>query len=326
MKTVSRWSRLQCALLGLGMALFGTGVHGAQAAYPEKPITVLVGFAAGGGTDQVARFVCGMIEKDLHQPVVISNVPGASGARSLGEAAKARPDGYTVLFITSNLSTLRATGHTKLTHEYLRPVVAVNYDSPALIVRADSPYKTLEDFIAAAKEKPGKINIATGAPGGLWHFGILEMERAAGIKLNIIPATSGGAVAAVSLMGKHVEAICNPPNEAIPQLKSGEFRILASTSAERLADFPDVPTFREKGLDVVIASYRGFFVPKNTPDAVVNTLAQAIEKAAHSQEYRDFMKATFSNGTFMDPAAYTKYLEWELPAYTKLVKNAGLSR
>lgn len=297
-----------------------------QAAYPEKPVTAIVGFGAGGGTDQVCRFLCGMVEKDLKQSFVVSNLPGASGARSIGEVLKAKGDGYTLLFMTSNLSTLKATGHTKHTYKDLKQIVAVNFDSPALIVRTDSPYKTLEDFIAAAKEKPGRINIGTGAPGGLWHVGILAFEKAAGIKLNSIPTTSGGAGAAVRLMGGHVEAIFNPPNEAIAQLKSGEFRVLATTSSEKLAAFPDVPTFKSKGMDVLIASYRGFHVPPSTPDEVVKVLEEAFAKAAKSEEYKNFMNTTFSNATFMNAADYTKYLEWELPEYTKLIELAGLKK
>ena len=313
-------SGLAAIILAAGMTL------PAQAAYPEKPVTTLVGFAAGGGTDQVARFLCGMVEKDLKQPFLVSNLPGASGARSITETVKAKPDGYTLLFMTSNLSTLQATGQTKLTYKDLKQVVAVNFDSPALIVRSDSPYKTLEDFIEAAKKAPGKLNIGTGAPGGLWHVGILAFEKAAGIKLNAIPASSGGAAAAVSLMGGHVEAIFNPPNEAIAQLKTGEFRVLATTSAEPLASFPDVPTFKSKGLDVIIASYRGYHVPKDTPDEVVKVLEAAFSKAVNSEEYRQFMQNTYSNATYMDHEAFTKYLSWELPEYTKLIEMAGLKR
>lgn len=313
------------ALLFLGaLLILPSGM--ARAAYPEKPVTVLVGFAAGGGTDQVARFLSGMAEKELRQPFIVSNIPGASGARSLAETKKARPDGYTVLFITSNISTLQATGQTQLTYKDFQPIIAVNFDSPALIVRSDSPYKTLEDFIAAAKANPGKINIGTGAPGGLWHLSILAFEKAAGIKLNTIPTTSGGAGAAVRLMGKHIDAIFNPPNEAIAQLKSGDFTMLATTSGAALASFPTVPTFKQKGMDIVIASYRGFHVPLGTPDDVVQTLAQAFAKAVQSKEYAEFMETTFSNAVYMDKDAYAAYLEWELPVYTKLVEEAGLKQ
>lgn len=307
------------------LLLCGTGTP-VQAAYPEKPVTVLVGFSAGGGTDQVGRFISGAVEKELKQPFLVSNIPGASGARSLMEITKAKPDGQTLLFITSNISTLKATGHSPLTYKDVKPIVAVNFDSPALIVRSDSSYKTLEDFVATAKANPGKINIATGAPGGLWHVGILAFEQAADIKLNIIPTPAGGAGAAVSLMGKHVEAIFNPPNEAISQLKSGEFRALASTSENRIEAFPDVPTFKEKNMNVLIASYRGFYVPKDTPEEIVSILAKAIEKAAKGQEYRKFMNDTFSNAIFMDREAFTRYLEWELPEYTKLIERAGLKK
>lgn len=326
-RMVSRtiWRKGTAILALIGMAVFG-GLSSAQADYPKKPITILVGFSAGGGTDQVGRFLCGIMEKDLGQPCVVSNIPGASGARSLMEITKAKPDGYTVLFITSNISTLKATGHSPLTYKDIKQIVAVNFDSPALIVRSDAPYKTLEEFVTAAKASPGKINIGTGAPGGLWHLGILAFEQAAGIKLNIIPNTAGGAGAAVRLMGKHVDAIFNPPNEAIAQLKSGEFKLLASTSEKRVASFPDVPTFKEKNMNVRIASYRGFHVPQDTPDEIVAILAKAIEKAANSEEYHEFMKSTFSNAIYMNTEDYIRYLERELPEYTKLVERAGLKK
>ena len=317
-------SRFVCSLMfAAGLVL--SGFAPAQAIdYPAKPITVYVGFAPGGGTDQVARFLCGMIEQKLGQPVVVSNIPGASGARSIKDTVRARPDGYTVLFMTSNLSTLQATGHSPYTYKDLKQIAGVNFDAPALIVRTDSPWKTLEDFTAAAKASPKKINVGSGTPGGLWHLSILALEHAAEIKVNTVPSTSGGAAAAIRLMGKHLHAIIVPPNEALAQLKSGEFRMLAIMTEDRIANFPDVPTFKEKGLDLVIASHRGFHAPTNTPDDIVQKLAGLLQEAVASPQYAEFMTQTFSNALFEGPEEFTKYLEWELPAYTELVEKAGL--
>lgn len=316
-------SRFVCSLMfAAGLVL--SGFAPAQAVdYPAKPITVYVGFAPGGGTDQVARFLCGMIEQKLGQPVVVSNIPGKRRAQHQGYRQGQTGRLYSAVH---DLQPVHAAGngHSPYTYKDLKQIAGVNFDAPALIVRTDSPWKTLEDFTAAAKASPKKINVGSGTPGGLWHLSILALEHAAEIKVNTVPSTSGGAAAAIRLMGKHLDAIIVPPNEALAQLKSGEFRMLAIMTEDRIANFPDVPTFKEKGLDLVIASHRGFHAPKNTPDDIVQKLAGLLQEAVASPQYAEFMTQTFSNALFEGPEEFTKYLEWELPAYTELVEKAGL--
>lgn len=312
-------------VLALGVWFCLGGVAPAQAAYPEKPVTVLCPFGAGGGTDQVARFISGLLEKQLKKPFLVVNNPGGSGARGLGELVAAKPDGYTVLLMTSNISTLQTTGHTDLTYKDMTPVASANFDAPALMVHKDSGITTLDEFIAAAKKNPGSFNIGTGSPGGLWHIGLIDFAKKADLKVNIIPATTGGAAASVQLMGKHVNAIVIPPNEAIAPLKSGEFVLLGMMSESRLPNFPDVKTFKEQGLDVSISSHRGFIVPKGTPQAIVDLLAAELEKAINSKEYEAFMYETFSNKLYRDTKEYTDYLDQELKTYSDLIKDAGLA-
>lgn len=315
-------NKFLCALACILALALGTIAPVQGAEYPEKPVTAFVGFAPGGGTDQVLRFIAGNLEKKLGQPVVVNNLPGASGARAVEEVVGATPDGYTLLFMTSNISTLKATGHTNRTYADLEPIAGVNFDAPAVIVRTDAPWNTIEEFLDAAKAKPKQITVGTGAPGGLWHLSIMALENASGAKFNTVPSTTGGGAAQVRLLGKHVDAIVVPPNEALSPLKSGEFKLLATMTDERLKNFPDAPTFKEKGMDLVIASHRGFYAPKGTPAPIIEKLATLIGEVANSPEYAQFMEETYSNGESKNPGEFTEYLAWELPEYTKLVEGA----
>ncbi len=317
----SRWPLAAVALVLLCLI-----AAPARAAYPEKPVTCMVGFAVGGGTDQVARFLADLMSKDLGQRFVVTNIPGASAAHSVNRTVEGKPDGYTIMLITSNVSVLKALGITQYTYKDMRQIAGVNYDSPGLMVHKDSPYKTLEDFIADAKARPGKINIGVGVPGGMWHLALMRFVKRSGIEVNVVPNTTGGGNVNIRLLGRHVDAAFIPPNEAIAQMRNGDFRMLAITSEKRMAAFPDSPTFKERGIDAVVAAYRGFHMPKGTPDAIVKVLEESIKKAVNSDEYKEFMSSTFSNSIYMTGAEFTKYLEWELADYTKLVEEAGLKK
>jgi tripartite-type tricarboxylate transporter receptor subunit TctC len=294
--------------------------------YPVKQLTVVVPFGAGGGTDQVARMLAGIMEPDFGQPIVCVNKTGGAGAVGYTETANAKPDGYNIVLSTSNISTIKATGNSQLTYKDFEPIIAVNFDSPALMVRSDSPFSSAKELLDYAKENPKKINIGTGSPGGLWHVGVIKLEKEADVKFNIVPSTTGGAKASVSLLGGHVDAIAIPPNEAIAQLKSGEFKMLAIMTSERVKAFPDVPTFKELGYDVEIISLRGYLAPKGTPAEIVKILHDKIKKAMDNEKYIDYMDKQVSNIIYMDSAKYKQYLEKEFINYTKLIEEAGLAK
>jgi len=293
--------------------------------YPNQALTVVIPYGAGGGTDQVARIIGGLIEENgFGKPVVGVNKVGGGGAVGLTETANSKSDGYTIVLSTSNISTLRETGNTELIYSDFEPIIAVNFDAPVLMVRSDSEWKTAEEFLTYAKENT--VNIGTGSPGGLWHVGAIKLQKESNTKFNIIPSSTGGASASVSLMGGHVAAIVIPPNEAIAQIKSGEFRVLASMTPDRIKAFPEVPTFKELGYDVEILSLRGYLAPKGTPKEIIKILHDEIKKAMDSSKFINYMDEQVSNVIYMDSEGYTKYLEKELSSYSQIIKEAGLSK
>lgn len=330
-KVKKMWVVLISALLMLSLVIVGCNANNKteqskKGKYPEKPLTMVIPFGAGGGTDQVARMLAGIMEKDFGQPIICVNKTGGAGAIGYTETANAKPDGYNIVLSTSNISTIKATGNSQLTYQDFEPIIAVNFDAPALMVKADSPYKTAKELLDYAKKNPKKLNVGTGTPGGLWHVGVIKLEKEAGVQFNIVPSTTGGASASVSLLGGHVDAIVIPPNEAIAQIKSGEFRMLGTMTPERLKDFPDVPTFNEMGYNVVILSLRGYLAPKGTPAEIVKVLHDHLKKAMENEKYINYMKDQVSNIIYMDSAKYKEYLAKEYESYTKLIEEAGLAK
>lgn len=294
--------------------------------WPEKGkvVKVIVPYGTGGGADQVARILTGVLEKKDAGKFVVENKVGGIGSIGLMDVKKSSPDGYTLGIMPSNISTFKIAGTADLTYKDFKPVIAVNYDPCALIVRKDSGWNTFEDFKKAASAK--QLNIATGSAGGIWHLGAIALQQKTGLKFNMVPMTTGGAPAATMLMGKHVDGIIVAPNEAASQIKSGDFKILAVMAPERSDNFKDVPTFKELGYDVDIRSVRGICAPKDTPDEVVKKIHDLFKEAAKDQQYLDYMKTSLSNSTYMSSEEYSQYCEKELGVYTQLMKDAGLAK
>jgi tripartite-type tricarboxylate transporter receptor subunit TctC len=330
MRDISKKAGIIIALLTLSlifsMVLAGCGKseQKKEVKWPEKPVTVIVPYGPGGGADQVARILAGIAEKKTGVKFTVVNKTGAVGSTGLLELSKANPDGYTIGIMPSNISTYKVAGIAPLTYEDFKLAIAVNYDACALIVRKDSGWNTFEDFKKAAQTK--ELKVATGSPGGLWHLGVIELENKTGLKFNIIPMSTGGAPAGVQLLGGHVDAIVIGPNEAASQIKSGDFKILAVMAPERSENFKDVPTFKELGYDIDVRSVRGIAAPKGTPDDIVKKIHDVFKEAAQDQQYKDYMKNSLSNATYMSTEEYTKYAANELISYSELMKKAGLAK
>lgn len=314
---------LAAALL-LVAAVAGCSKGGKKEAFPSKGITIIVPYAAGGGTDQVARVMGSIIEKNTGQKVTIENKTGGGGSVGFMELSKAKPDGYTIILGASNISIYKVTGNANITYKDFAPIAAVNYDAPAVIVRQDAPWKDFQEFVAAAKSK--EIKVGTGSPGGIWHLGAIQLQQKLGLKFNIVPSTTGGAPATTALLGGHVDAIVAPPNESTAQIESGKFRVLAVMAPDKNVLVPEAPTMKELGYDLDIRSLRGFYAPKGTPQEVVDKLAAIIKQAYDDPKYQEYMKTTGSNAIYMDPPAFAKYLEGELQTLSDLVRKAGMAK
>jgi tripartite-type tricarboxylate transporter receptor subunit TctC len=283
----------------------------AQDAWPTKPISMIVAFPPGGVADIVGRPLAASMEKTLKQPVVVVNRTGAGGAVGTAAVANAAPDGYTILMALSSISIFpvsdRINGkQPSYEMKDFAPVALVTADPTVLVVRADSSYKTLKDFVAAAKANPGKINYSSSGVYGTLHVAMEIFANAAGIKLFHVPYQGGGP-AVTALLGGQVEALASGPAAAIGQIKGGKMRALASWSTKRLDLLPEIPTFKELGYDAEFYIWSGVVAPVATPAPVLARLREAVREAANSAEFRSAMEKVSTPIAYLDAPEFQKY-------------------
>jgi tripartite-type tricarboxylate transporter receptor subunit TctC len=299
-------------LLLLALAL---RVH-AQESYPSKPITMIVPFPPGGVADIVGRPLASQMEKALKQPVVVVNRTGAGGAVGMASAAKAAPDGYTILMALSSISIFpvsdRINGKTpSYEMKDFAPIALITADPTVLVVSADSPWKNLKEFVESAKAYPGKINYSSSGVYGTLHVAMEIFANAAGIKLFHVPYQGGGP-ALTALLGGQVHALASGPAPAVGQIKAGKMRALASWSTERLPLMPEVPTFKELGYDAEFYIWSGVFAPAAIPTPVLDRLRAAVREAANSPEFKGAMEKVQTPVNYLDAPAFRTY--WERDA------------
>ncbi len=288
----------------------------AQDAYPSKPITMIVPFPPGGVADIVGRPLASEMQKALKQPVVVVNRTGAGGAVGMAAVAKSAPDGYTVLMGLSSISIFpvsdRINGKAPAYEmSDFAPIALVTADPTVLAVRADGPYKTVKDFVAAAKANPGKINYSSSGVYGTLHVAMEIFANAAGIKLFHVPYQGGGP-AVTALLSGQVEASAQGPAAVIGQIKAGKMRALANWGTERLKLLPDIPTFKELGYDAEFYIWSGVFAPAATPAPVLTTLRAAVKQSANSQAFRTAMEKVQTPIAYLDAPEFKTY--WERDA------------
>ncbi len=288
--------------------------------FPNGPITMIVPFSAGGGTDIVTRAVADAAKNSLEQPIVVVNKTGAGGAVGMGEGANAKPDGYTVTTICVELTTLPPQDLAPFTSDDFRPIMQINAEPAAITVAADAPWNTVEEFIAYAKENPGKVQIGNSGVGAIWHLAAVAIEKAAGVEFNHIPY-EGAAPAVAAILGGHIEAVTVSPAEVASQVEAGQLKILGVADNERLKSFPDVPTLKESGLDVAIGTWRGLAVPKDTPDDVMSVLKEAFAKAVKEESFTSFMANSGLTIAILDEAQYREKMNSENKFFKDLVAD-----
>ena len=268
------------------MVLFGSVPVGAQE-FPTKPIEVVVGFAPGGGTDMVARAISDVAAKYLGQPLVVNNKPGATGIIGSQYVYNAKPDGYTLL-VAGGSETVSVPHFKTLPFNPITdfdPVIRLMVERVGFYVRTDSPWKTMKDFIADAKQNPEKYTYGTAGVGGIHHASMLVTEKRTGIRLINVPQ-KGGAENLTALAGGHVNVAMASPNEAYALVQGGRVRCLAITALERSPTEPNAPTMRELGYDVYIDNQKGFVVRKGVPAPIRQKLHDAVKKAYDDPQFR----------------------------------------
>jgi len=311
------------AILGLVALVFGQVV--AAAGFPEKPITYMICFDPGGESDITARLQQQYLEDVLKAKVVITYKVGGGGAVGWSELIRSKPDGYTVAGDNLPHTILQPMqrGDAGYTTEQLKRVYCFESTPCALVVKKDSPFKTLADFIAFAKKNPGAVTLGGSGSWTANHLGTIELEKAAGVKLTYIPFTGSGS-ATPALLGGHVTGLMTYTTMAAQQLD--KFRILAVAAPKRSAVFPDAPTFRELGYDIVEGAYRGVSVPPNTPDNIVKILADAFEKVNRNPEFAKKMAELAFDLEFMGPEEYTKFIQTRKAYYVDLLKDMDIKQ
>ena len=301
----------------------------ALAAYPERPITLIVPWGAGGGTDAVARFFAAYLEKDLGQPVNVVNRTGGNGVVGHSAIAQAAADGYTFGLITVEITMMHWQGLTDLSPTSYQPLALVNADPAGFQVRADSPYKSVKDVIAAIKANPGKLKASGTGQGGIWQLAIAGLLSDLKIDPNAVPwvPSNGAAPGLQDLVAGGVDIVpCSIP-EARALIDAGKVKSLAIFADKAPALYPNLPTIKQAtGSDWKTAAWRGFAMPKGTPKDVVDKLTNAIEKAYQSKEYKDFLAQRGFGGEWARQDDFAKYMAKGDADMGKVMKTVGIAK
>nr|WP_321461907.1 tripartite tricarboxylate transporter substrate binding protein [uncultured Cohaesibacter sp.] len=324
MFNIKRAVAASAALLVAG-AISTTSAFSAD--YPEKQIDVIVAFGPGGGTDVAARTIEPFIEKYLGADLVIINKPGAGGEIGFSLLASSKTDGYTLGFI--NLPAMFGYSYERETDyspKSFKGVANLVYDPGIIAVPADSDIKDLKQLIQFGIDNPGALPIGTsGSVGSSEHIAILQMQAKTGATFNHVPFGSTAPLR-TALLGGHIPAAAFNLSEGVEYMKEGTLRILGVMAPERSDFAPDVPTFKEQGVDVVMGSSRGLAVPAGTPEEIVEKLSAAVEKAMADPEYAEKAKAAGVPVHYLNDKDYDKFLAetsenldmtWEKTPWTK---------
>jgi tripartite-type tricarboxylate transporter receptor subunit TctC len=296
--------------------------------YPTRPITIVVPFPPGGIADLTARPLAASLERILKQPVVVTNKAGAAGAVGMQSVAIARPDGYTLLLGLVSISLLperdalfgRPPSYTR---DQFVGIARLNADPTVLVVNAELPWKSLKELLDDARKRPGEITYASSGIYGASHVPLeMLLQAAAGLKMRHLP-TTGGAPATTAVLGQHAALWASPPALALPHVKAGKLRPLATWGASRLAAFPEVPTLKELGYDLEYYAWAGLFAPRAVPPAVFKTLREAVRQAVQDPELRSAMDKVQTPIAYQDADEFKTWWDRDAQRLAEVVRKIG---
>jgi tripartite-type tricarboxylate transporter receptor subunit TctC len=291
----------------LSIGLWGSTSLAAEA-FPTKPISVVVPFAPGGSVDVSMRILSAAVENDLGQKMLIINKAGGGATEGQSYVAKAKPDGYTMLAITSSVVTNTISKKVDYTIDSFTPVLQYCFDPEILFVTAPSPYKTLDDFMAAAKKEP--VMNATSGHSTSHHIAGVMLEKLTGVLLTYVH-TKGGKEPITMVAGGHVVSSFGSYGVTKNMIDQGNIRVIGVMSEKRDPRFPDVPTFKERGIDILYGPWRGIAVPKGTPPEVIERLSKAFKKALATEEVKTKFATTDIPITILDGEDFAKIIKSE---------------
>lgn len=320
-------ARVLSALVAFSILPLATGT--AEAAYPDRPITIIVPWDAGGGTDAVTRVLASQMEAGLGVPVNVVNRTGGGGVVGHSAIATAAPDGYTLGVITAEIGMMHWVGLTDLTYEDYTPLALFSFDPAGVQVAADAPYETVEDLIAEIRENPGELKGSGAGQGGIWHLAIAGMLQSVDVDPNAIAwvPSQGAAPGLTDLVAGGVDMVPSSVVEARALMDAGRVKSLAVMADERLEAFPDVPTLDEAiGSDWTVAAWRSLVGPSGLPGDVVQTLMPAVETAFQSPEFQDFMAKNGFGVVWKEGEALREHMAQSDANMGQALKAAGLAR
>lgn len=314
------------ALLAAGTMFAGAGLAGD---YPSKPIKLVVPSGAGGSTDTAARIMAINIPDHIGQPVVVSNMKGASGGIGINFGIKAKPDGYLLMegMIGGHVlhpAMNKSAGYTPADYT---PIAMTQMNPNVLVVNASSPYKSLEALLAAIKSQPGKLKFSHAGAGSIHFFGIHLLLQTAGLTKEhaIAVPYKGGKRSMAGLLRGEVDFHQTNLVSAIDFIKAGKVRALAVTTKKRLKVFPDLPTYAELGFpNVDIFGWRGVVGPKGLPKEVVDKWAKAVQETMKRKGWKKMVKAVGDIPRYMGPDAFKKHIESDFKRYRKMAQDLGI--
>jgi len=297
-----------------------------QAAYPDKPIKIIIGFPAGGPLDTHIRLLVDRLQSALGQTVIVDYKAGAGGTVGAQFVAQSLPDGYTLLLANTGTMVINPAIYTKAPYDTLRdfqPIARTAQQPLALIVNKDVPVNSLKELIAYAKASPGKLNYGSAGNGGISHLVPEMLKSETGIFMVHIPF-KGSAPAFTDLIAGHVQFMAESVPQAANYAKQGKVKALAVTSAKRNAALPNTPTVIETGVaNLEVVGFYGILAPKGTPADVTNKLSQAFRETLESPEIQKRMIEQGADPAYLNADQFTKFLALEMPRWAKVVNQAG---
>jgi tripartite-type tricarboxylate transporter receptor subunit TctC len=305
---------------------FCLSAHGQEVAFPQKNsnIEITVLFPAGSSADITARVLAEGMGRQLGVNVLVVNRPGAGGAIGYKHAASQKPDGYALVWNSNSISTTFHSGQLAFDYKAFDPVARVLVESPLLAVRSDAKWKTLGEFIADARARPGKISVANSGTGSHTHISSVALFKAAAVEVSDIPYGAGQVVP--NLLGGHVEATVQLPGALSSHIRSGAVRALAALIPKRDAALPEVPTAQEQGVNVSLEAWRGIVVPKGTPIGVLAVLEHAIRRTVESPEFVRAGEKYAVRPAFLSGVEFGELIAKEDAELARLMQLIGLKK
>jgi tripartite-type tricarboxylate transporter receptor subunit TctC len=320
------WRSLRLLAVAVAIAC-ALSACGKAKEYPSRPVTLVVPWGAGGGTDAIARMIASLMERDLGQPVNVVNRTGGNGVIGHQAVASADPDGYTLGFITTEIAMLHWQGLTPLTPGDFTPISLMNFDPAGVQVRADAKYNSLQDLMNDIRKRPGQLKATGCGQGCIWHvsfFGLLADRTIDAKAVSWVPS-NGAAPGLLDLVAGGVDLVpCSLP-EARSLIDAGKVKSLAIMDEKRAPLFPNVPTLKEAvGSDWTLGAWRGMAGPKGMPQPVVDRLGAVLRKVYDSKEYQDFMASRGFGLLWGDAQQFGEHMKKSNEAMGRTMKEAGI--